>query len=201
MYLLKHSGHELPVYSEDDVAWTVDDIRTAAQSGEDYFVRRTSLEYDGYEDNLKSVLDLADLVLSNACELLEVKKVDHKWGFAPISETTRNRLEHHDAFSSRHMLLPSGLALVACVSVVTDATPLSMMQRVELDDRLDDYHGLTHRIHPSKYIKGIFAKDVRPRQFVIDPAKTEEYCRGITLVDIEPRLASLSRLYHSNKRL
>jgi hypothetical protein len=188
LHLLKHSGLELPVYAEDEVAWTSDEIKLAAQSGESHFIRRAALRYDDYDrddDNLKSVLHLADFVLANICEVLVVNKVEHEWGISKVSHTnpTWRRL----LYGSDHELLPKNYGLVARVSTILNATTPNFEQREPLNKAITRNY-----LNIKKNPAGVYACDLGGHQFVVDPAKLENdretAFSNLVLVDVEPRM-------------
>ena len=194
MNLLRNPRFDLPVYSEDEVAWMPGDIRDAAQSGEESFVRRACLRYEGPDTNLQTVLALGDRVLSTVCETMFIDQVSHSWGLAPLSEINRHRLRvnvdpnTYDSSltsydESRSSLIPAGYGLVAFVNVVTDARALNYDQQ----ERVIDWNpsGIGVRIDGYR----VSNEDLgREAQFISDPAKLELGGSGIVLVDVEPRL-------------
>lgn len=186
MNLLQYAEVDLPTFAEEEVAWTTNDIRQAALSKLDGFVRRACLRYEGPERNLSTVLRLGDQVLTHVCEVMRVSQVKHTWGLAPLSEANRVLLRSHsdpttydNGITSYHgdldnSLIPKGYGLVAAVETVAGARPLDYFQRDEIGR--PNYIGVE--------VNGyrVTNEDLRAEQFVSDPTGR------IVLVDPEPRL-------------
>lgn len=199
MNLLRFSRLDLPVYAEDEVAWTTSDIQNAARLGLDSFVRRACLRYEGPGRDLKSILALGDCVLTNVCERMHIDKISYSYGLAPLSEGNRARLRAradpttYDSSLSSYKdenisLIPAGYGLVAAVDVVANAEPLSHAQR---ERAVVHWNPCTIGIKVDGY--WVTNDDLcRADQFVSDPIRVARGHSGIVLVDPEHRL-SLTR--------
>jgi hypothetical protein len=200
MNLLRYSKLDLPVYPEDEVAWTSDDIREAARSEMNSFVRRTCLRYEGPERGLNFVLALGDSVLSTICKTTQVDVVGCRWGLALMSEATRSRLCVNDPLktydssftsylpNSNATHIPKGYGLVASVDNIKGAQPLGYAQY----ERTFGYRSPSSiGIEVDGY--QFFNDDLRhTSQFVLDSAKVALGASGIVIVDTEPRLHVVS---------
>jgi hypothetical protein len=184
MNMAVYSKLDLPTHHEDEVAWTHEEIESGARSGRPDFVRRTCLEYAGPEYDLSTVLKLADLVLDQVCETMEVEKIKYSWGLAAMSEANRKRLGATD-HNNAHELLPAGYGLVARVENVIDARPITHFSY--WDDRIHAWNpaGIGLMINDNRIITN---SDLRADQFVLRPNPDQEGHDTAVLVDIEPRL-------------
>jgi len=196
MNLLRYPRLDLPVYPEDEVAYTTSDIRKAARLGVGRVVRRACLRYEGPERDLKTILDLGDRVLINVCEQMYIDKADYTWGLAPLSKDNLARLRAHvdpetyDSSLSSYRgtadssLIPKGYGLVASVEVVPDAEPLDYFQQ---ERAVVNWNPSGIFVEEGGY--RVTNEDLRrAEQFVSDPTKLEQGGSGIVLIDPEPRL-------------
>ena len=175
--LVHNLGLELPVYTEDtSVAWTLEDIKKAAQAETERFVRRACLEYDGGVGSLKKALKLANEALRRIADHVDSGTIDYTWGLYQGYSPIRDR--KHD--SSRHPLIPPGFSLVADVEILPQAQRLDHIESEELEIKLDDFF-VTHR-----RVYGIC--DIGAEQFMTRGLGGSQ---DTVLVDIEPRLVYL----------
>ena len=196
MNLLRYPGLDLPIYPEDEVAYTPSDIRKAAQSGVGRIVRRACLRYEGPERDLKTLLALGDRVLTNVCAQMHIDEAGHEWGLAPLSDANRARLRAHvdpETYDSGitsykgsldDSLIPRGYGLVASVDVVAGAEPLDHFQR---ERAVVGWNPSGIWVESGGY--RVTNEDLRrAEQFVSDPTRLEQGGSGIVLIDPEPRL-------------
>lgn len=197
MNLLRYSKLDMPVYPEDEVAYTTGDILDAVRSSAgSTILRRACLRYEGPETDLKTVLDLGDRVLDTVCEMMLIDKVGYSWGLAPLSEANRARLRNrsdpntYDSSITSYKgtqessLIPTGYGLVAVVGVVANAEPLDYYQR---ERAVVNWNPSGIGVNVDEY--WVTNEDLRrDEQFISDPARREQGTAGIVLVDPEPRL-------------
>jgi hypothetical protein len=196
MNLLRYPELDLPIYPEDEVAYTTHEISEAARSGGDTILRRACLRYEGPERNLKTLLDLGDRVLTNVCTTMNIDQAGHTWGLAPLSDANRNRLRAHvdpetydNSITSYKNnlgdpLIPKGYGLVALASVIQRAQPLDYFQR---ERAVEGWNPSGIFVEENGY--RVYNEDLRrAEQFVSDPQRVQQGESGIVLIDPEPRL-------------
>jgi len=184
MNLMQHAGLELPIYTESEVAWTEQDIKTIARFGGPNFVRRTRIDYRGPDRSLHSVLALADRVLDTVREKMGVEVVEHSWGLAPVSQRTRDL--SGDNYRNDYDGLPEGYGLVARVENVIGARALTDFWKDSIKKGRPWKIGVTTNDGHS-----VTNYDLSEEQFVLRRERRDDPVGGrAVLVDIEPTLHS-----------
>jgi hypothetical protein len=172
--LIHYYNFELPIHPpETPVAWTKWGIRDAVYSGQPTFIRRTALEYDG-PGNLKAALRLADTIIKQATEAIDVRPVNYNWGLYEGKPQLTPADRDYD--SSSHSLVPRGYSLVAEVDTIFPIIHPKIEDQVSLGHRIDRYYDTA---------SGYVLRDMCLSQVV---RQITEVTIQDWYVDIEPRL-------------